>query len=368
MDKKNLKLITALRQELHAHPELSGQEHWTRRRLMTFLREHTALRVIDRGNWFYAVCKSSSGEKKPVAFRADFDAVPVEDQSGKPYASKNPGVGHMCGHDGHSAALAGLALELDQTGPRRDVYLIFQHAEETGRGALECASLFDEIDIAEIFAFHTAPHIPQGFVMARDGSGNCASKGMILRFEGAASHASRPEDGRNPAPAIAAVITALPALSAGFRGIVMSTVIHVRIGSPAFGTSPGEGALMLTIRGEYEAEMGGLQAGIEALAQDEARRHGLKCAFEYCDVFPEIVNHPASAQKVREAAVKQGLQIYEQDGPTRWSEDFGHYLKRARGAFFKIGAGPDCAPLHSTKYDFPDGVLETAVELFKLLI
>ena len=368
MNKKNLELITALRHELHAHPELSGQEHWTRQHLMKFLREHTALMIVDCGNWFYAVCKSPAGEKKPVAFRADFDAVPVEDQSGKPYASKNPGVGHMCGHDGHTSALAGLALELDQTGSQRDVYLIFQHAEETGQGALECAGLLDEIDIEEIFAFHTAPHIPQGFVLVRDGSGNCASKGMILRFEGAIAHASRPEDGRNPAPAIAAVIAAIPSLSAGYQGIVMCTVIHVRIGSPAFGTSPGEGVLMLTIRGEYEAEMDVLQADIEALAREEAFRHGLKCAFEYCDVFPEIVNHPASAQKVREAALKQGLKIYEQDSPTRWSEDFGHYLKRTKGAFFKIGVGPDCAPLHSTKYDFPDSILETAVEVFKSLV
>ena len=152
MKTENLNLIKNLRHELHAHPELSINERETKRRLMNFIEENTRLAVVDCGKWFYA-SRYVEGTKG-IAFRADMDALPMDEFINLPYGSQNPGVAHKCGHDGHCAALCGLALELDKIELTRSVYLIFQHAEETGQGARECAGFLRERSISSIYAFH----------------------------------------------------------------------------------------------------------------------------------------------------------------------------------------------------------------------
>ena len=173
MDRNHLDLAVELRHALHAHPELSNQEEWTRAELMRFLRAHTKLAVIDRGDWFYAVYRAPN-PKRRIAFRADHDALPIEDACDVPYASKIPGVGHKCGHDGHSAALAAFAMEIDKEGCSNDIYFIFQPAEETGDGAVKCAPLITEEKIDEVFAFHNWPGYPLGTVCIWYGAVNCA--------------------------------------------------------------------------------------------------------------------------------------------------------------------------------------------------
>src|SRR6476660_3691226 len=113
MDKKNLELAKQLRHELHQHPELSNHEAWTKQHLIDFLKKHTKLEIVDRGLWFYAIYRTGE-DKKNIAYRADFDALPIEETIDIPYASEFPGISHKCGHDGHSASLAGFALEIDQ--------------------------------------------------------------------------------------------------------------------------------------------------------------------------------------------------------------------------------------------------------------
>ena len=154
MDRENLEKIKRLRHELHAHPELSMEERETKRRLMEFLRENTKLFIEDRGHYFYAYANGKNEKLEPIAFRADMDALPMEEKAGLPYGSKNPGVCHKCGHDGHCAALCGLALEADRLGTDRPVYFIFQHGEEIGGGGEECAGLIREKGIRRVFAFH----------------------------------------------------------------------------------------------------------------------------------------------------------------------------------------------------------------------
>lgn len=109
MNSENLALCVALRHELHAHPELSGCETWTKWRLMDFLREHTSLKLFDHGYFFYALYQGKSAAPA-IAFRADFDALPIEDEIDAPHRSQCSGVGHKCGHDGHSATLCALGV------------------------------------------------------------------------------------------------------------------------------------------------------------------------------------------------------------------------------------------------------------------
>ena len=139
LSEKDAELLISLRHELHRRAELSGAEHHTKELLMAFLRDHTEFDVKDRGAWFYAFrpagpsadasstkapSPATSSSALPIAFRADMDALPIPESCGLPYASEDPNVSHRCGHDGHSAALCGLALSLNGQMLPRDVYLI----------------------------------------------------------------------------------------------------------------------------------------------------------------------------------------------------------------------------------------------------
>lgn len=368
MEKKNLELVTALRHELHTHPELSGQEVWTRKRLMDFLREHTKLEVVDRGNWFYA--KYSSGSNRPgIAFRADFDALPIDETISLPYGSQFPGTAHKCGHDGHSATMCGFALEVDQKGADRDIYFIFQHAEEIGAGAVECAPVIDECGISEIYGYHNMANYPVGSVALRNGTMFCASTGMIISFKGTSAHASLPENGHNPALAIADLIRLIPDLikPGKNKGLVLCTVIQVDIGEQAFGVSAHEGKLLLTCRGQYEDEMNVLIDTLKAKSEEFAKRDGLKVSFSFCDTFPETANDATAADKVRTVCSKLNIPVTEMPDPVRSSEDMGHFLKRAKGAFFLIGIG-DRPPIHDEKYDFLDDIIEPAVTIYQAIL
>ena len=359
-------LAVSLRHQLHAHPELSGQEQWTKACLMDFLRRHTQLEVVDQGSWFYARCPGKGSGS--VAFRADFDALPIQEDTPLPYRSQIPGVSHKCGHDGHSATLALLALTLKE--PPREVYLIFQCAEETGQGGEACARFLKERGVEEVYAFHNMSGYPLGAVCLRRGTMNCASRGMILHFEGTPAHASTPELGRSPALAVARLVEALPDLTRreDHKGLVLATVVQMDVGEPAFGMAAHRGALLLTLRADYEEELTALVAALEDLARREAEAWELSLSISYTDVFPANVNHDAAVRRVEKAAHRLGAPVVEMAAPMRASEDFGWYLREIPGAMFLLGNGEDHAPIHSADYDFPDVLLPQACALFTSLI
>jgi amidohydrolase len=368
MDRDILDRVVKLRHELHRHPELACREAWTKQRLIDFLKQNTALEIVDRGRWFYAVYRAGA-DKPNMAFRADFDALPIDETIDLPYGSQFPGIAHKCGHDGHSASLAGFALEIDRQGADKNVYFVFQHAEETGEGAAECVSLMDQAGIAEIFAYHNAPGLPENAVGVRDGVGCCASTGMIIRLKGVPCHASQPEDGRNPAFAMAELVRSIPGFTnpADYRGLAMCTVICIKAGREAFGVSASEGSLMLTIRAEYDEELERLRQNLEGKTRELAEKDGLEYDISFRDTFFATVSHKKSAGKLRRAAKELGLRVLEGDSPLRGSEDFGRFTQHTPGAFFSIGCGENHAPLHTTAYDFNDGIIPAAVDLYMAL-
>lgn len=372
MNKENYKKIVDLRHELHRHPELSCKEVWTKERLMDFVRKNTGLEVVDNGAYFYAVYRAEdqAGKRRGIAFRADFDALPIEDRIDKPYRSEVPGVGHKCGHDGHAAALCGLCLEVEDLSPDRDVYMLFQHAEETGKGAAVVQDCIKENpDIAEIYGFHNQPSVTEGKIVVPDEISNCASKGMSVFMTGKPTHASHPENGRNPVFALARVVGALKELTdpERYEGLVMCTVVQLDVGAYAFGTAASEGVLRMTIRAGIEREMDVLQERIERLSEKEAEKDGLKVRFEFDDYFPETRNTPSAVRKVYRAAEKLGYDAGKKETELG-SEDFGYYTKLVPGAIFYIGDGEDFPSLHTSAFDFNDAILENAVEMFKALI
>jgi len=368
MKKENLQLVTELRHELHTHPELSYEEVWTKQRLIEFLKEHTNnLQIIDEGKkYFYAAYRAGKG-KKNIAFRADFDALPIPETIGLPWASTIPGVAHKCGHDGHSSSLVGFALEVDQNGADQNIFFLFQHAEETGQGAIEAKEILQKESIDEIYGFHNMPGIPLKTVSIIDGTAHFASRGMAIEMVGLPSHASEPEKGINPSYAIAEIIDALPKFTSteNNEGLVLCTVIQIDVGSENYGIAAHSGTLKLTIRAEKEEELDRLQNNLENLSNQLGEEQGIQVSFTYNDIFPETVNTKECSDHIRAVCNEKGITWQELPQPYRASEDFGEYLKQVKGSFFFVGSGENHPGLHTLYYDFPDDIIETVVEVYK---
>ena len=406
MHPSNLEKITLLRHELHQCPEISMQESGTMSLLQSFLRENTTLDVCARDGWFYAFKKGQSGpacdsegrsaaSNAPIAFRADMDALPIPETIDLPYGSKNPGISHKCGHDGHCAALCGLALELSGMETARDVYLIFQPGEEIGAGALRCRDLIQEKGIAEVYAFHNLGGYPEGALVYRRGLTQPASEGLKIRLTGKASHASAPEKGNNPAGVLAGIVQFAMGIAAEGKKLKQSfslngsacpvssgesaaagkenpmrlcTVTGIRLGEGDFGSSPGEGEICMTLRAEVESEMKAMEKAVLTYSERAASDAGLGIKWSIHDYFPETRNHDAPMDKVLVAARKNKMPAIPMEEIWRASEDFGYYLKICPGAMFYIGNGEQYPALHTAEYDFNDRILEKAVDLFAALI
>jgi metal-dependent amidase/aminoacylase/carboxypeptidase family protein len=189
---------------------------------------------------------------------------------------------------------------------------------------------------------------------------------MIIHMKGVPCHASQPEDGRNPAFAIAELVRSIPEFTdpAGYKGLVMCTVICIDVGEEAFGMSASEGRLLLTIRGEHDDEMDILKQKLEEKAKKQAEKYGLEYDINYRDSFFATVSHKESNDKVRKAAKELGFLLLEGDRPIRGSEDYGAFTRRTKGAFFSVGCGEKRAGIHTVEYDFNDAIIPTVVDIY----
>lgn len=370
MNKEIFVKTLKLRHQLHQFPELSGEEAETRKRLKKFLTEHTNLEIVDKGLWFYAKYTPETPTEKKIAFRADFDAIKIDEDLPLPYSSTVKGVAHKCGHDGHSAALAAFAMSVEQKGADCEIYFIFQHGEETGIGGGPASQVIEDENIQEVYAIHNWPSAPFGSIGVRKGTVNCASKGMEIILTGSSAHASEPEKGKNPARLISKTILELDYITqpGRYSGLIQATVVQVDIGEPAFGVSAHKGRLLLTIRGENEEELEAMQKEIESFVLLSAEREGFQTEFRFHDEFPETCNDAKCTEMLREIAEENGWPINEFKEPIRSSEDFGYYLKKAPGALIWLGAGENWPPIHSEAFDYNDGLIERTVAVFWAII
>ena len=348
-------LIPQLRRALHACAERSGQEEYTKSMLMKFLKTYTTLEIIPCGDGFYAAHRETSADRPGIALRADYDALALPDGT----------AAHLCGHDGHAAALCGAALAVEGKRFGRNIFFLFQPAEETGAGAPGCLALLHQEHVGEIYGAHNLPGIPLGQVTTRAGTFACASRGVTLRFRGKPSHAAYPENGISPALAVGQLLCRIPELSepARYTGMTLCTVIGVSMGEKAFGAAAEAAEVWLTLRAEHDPDLEALHTLIITLSHALADSHQLEFSMEVQDVFPATENDPACARKVLDRCGGVAL-----EQPMRWSEDFGHYLRSCPGAFFGIGAGEHHPPLHTQDYEYPDELLQPAVEAFLNLL
>jgi amidohydrolase len=276
-------------------------------------------------------------------------------------------MSHACGHDGHMAVSAGLAVILSKHRPEKGtVALLFQPAEETGEGAaavMEHPS-FSALSPDYIFGFHNIPGAPAGTVIVRDNIFAYASRGMHITFTGSPAHAADPDAGKNPTAAALEIAAALP-LSATFP--CRATVTYVRIGSPDMGRAPFDADIAVTLRAPQGSDLDRYGESLTALVSSTAAAAGLKVSISWSDIFPETINNQLCTDIIRQAAARSGLAIETPSEPFLWSEDFGYYSSKYRGALLGIGAG-NTPPLHDENYTFPDAVIATALKLYMGII
>lgn len=372
MDPKNLEKTIKLRHKLHMYPELATKEEKTLRELKNFIKENTKLKIKEEEKWFYAY-KENKNNKKSIAFVEDFDALLIDETIKLPYGSKHQGISHKCGHDGHAATLAGLALEIDKTDYDKNIYLIFQHAEEIGKGAKEIIKIIKKIKIDEIYKMHNANYqrqndIKEGEIIYIYGINNFASQGLTIKFFGKNSHASLPEDGINPVFAINKIIDYVENNSnMDQEDIVFSSIVEVKLGDKNFGKNPGYGEISMTIRAKRQEKIEEFIKNLLETTKKAAQKYKIKTEIEYSDYFPEVKNHKENVEKIKKAAENLGYP-HRQITSQRSSEDFGYYTQEKRGAYFLIGNGKNYPQAHTVEFDYNDKIIEIGVEMFKELI
>ena len=375
MKELNVEEIIKFRKELHKNPELAGKENNTSERIKNFINRFNPDGTISgiAGNGLAFIFKGKE-EGKTILFRSELDALPIPEQNNFEYKSVTENVGHKCGHDGHMSILSGLASLLENNKPEKGkVVILFQPAEETGEGAKAVLNdkKFSSINPDYVFALHNLPGFPSSSVIIKPGVFTSASKGMIVKLSGKTSHASEPERGISPTPTVASIIQKLPAIPnemPGRKDFSLITIIHVRIGEVAFGTTPGEAEIMATLRSFDNDDMDLLTDICENIIKEEARKNELKYTIEWTEEFPSSVNDKDCVKIIKECSEKLNLNIVEIEQPFRWSEDFGHFLNEYKGALFGIGAGKEHPDLHNPDYDFPDDIIEPSIKLLYSLI
>lgn len=368
----NFKEIIKLRHDLHSLAEISGREKQTAQKVKQFLEPLKPLHIVENiGGYGLAAIFDSGKSGSTYMFRAELDALPLEEEIDIDYASLNPKVSHKCGHDGHMAILLGLAGIINS---RMDLWkgkviLIFQPAEETGTGAdLVWSDVkFKLLKPDFVFALHNLPGYPVNSIIIKTGLFCSASQGLVVKLKGRTSHAGHPEQGNSPLPAMVNLITFLQGLKdrvIGYNRSALVTVIHLQLGERAFGTNPGEGQVMITLRAHQQQDLDLMKSAIAQKVRKLAEIYDLSCSLDWVEYFPTVHNDELCVDKVHQAAHQLKLNIITQEQPFAWTEDFSHFTRNIPGVLFGLGAGEDYSPLHHRNYDFPDSLIETGINLW----
>lgn len=365
-----IKEIIKLRHDLHKHPEVSNNEFKTSERIVNFMRDLNPDEIINIGNTTKIFVFNGKKPGKTVVFRAELDALPIQEKSSLPYKSINKDVAHMCGHDGHMSILAGLAQKIStESLEYGKLAFLFQAAEEVEQGALDIVNdaAFKNIKADYIFALHNIPGVKKNSIVLRDGNFSAASKGMTIKLFGKTSHAAEPENGISPADAISQIITQLHKLrdnKSNYKDLVLLTIINIQLGEISFGTSPGYGVVRVTLRSFENDDMDILTANAEKIIEDIAESEKLKCEISYSEVFPASVNNQECFNIVEQAASENNFNKEYIEKPFKWSEDFGYFSQKYKSCLFGLGSGISQPPLHNPDFDFPDEILETGINIF----
>ena len=364
--------LTKFRRELHQYPELSGKEIKTAQKILYALKDMKPSKIIDKMGGHGLAAIFDSQEKGPtLLFRAELDALPIQEKNNLSWISKLPGVSHTCGHDGHMTMLLALGRIISRNPIKcGKVVLIFQPSEENGQGARAVVSdpRYEQIKPDLAFAIHIEPGRPFGYVSTRPGLMNCASLGLKITLHGKTAHAADPDDGISPSHAVAEFIQKISEFNHGdelnnnFR---LTTVTHVQIGEQTFGISPGDASIFVTLRTSNDDSLSQLDKDVRGLVSNISKQFKLTFDFEIFDHFAASINDK-EAHDIAVNAMKSLNINYGSIGvPMRASEDFGIFGKQSKAAMLCLGPGENYAALHNPDYDFNDDLIPIGTSIFE---
>ena len=365
-----------MRRHLHAHPELSFEEH------------ETAAYVAERlAHWGYEVTRNVGGlgvvgrlrggeGGRSIAIRADMDALPIQEATGLPYASTTNGKMHACGHDGHTTMLLGAAEYLARTRHfKGTVNLVFQPAEEAGKSsgaqAMIADGLFERFPCDAVFGLHNHPGAPAGTFLMRTGPLMAAADTATITITGRGGHASRPHLTVDPIVVAANLVMTLQTVVA--RNVNPTETAVVTVGTIHGGTAsnviPESAEIAVSIR-SFSAEVRDLlEARIRDIATSIAKAHGASVSIDYQRGYPVVINSEEetafATAVVRELVGEEKVSVCPM---IPGSEDFAYFLEQKPGCFLRLGNGEDSAILHSPKYDFNDDSLTTGAAMWARLV
>src|SRR3569832_589882 len=357
--------IQAWRRDIHEHPELGYEEKRTSTFVAERLREFGCDEVVTGlgGTGVVGVIKgrkpAAGGDVKVSGLRADMDALPIEEATGLPYASKTAGKMHACGHDGHTALLLGAARYLAETRNfAGEAVVIFQPAEEGGFGAAAMIKdgLFDRFPIDQVYGMHNGPGIPVGSFAIRPGPIMASTDAVNIHIEGRGGHAARPHLSIDSVMVGAQLITALQSIVARNVDPLESAVISMcefHAGN-ARNVIPQTAEIRGTVRTLTPEVRTRVEQRVREVVEGVARMTGAKIALAYERGYPVVVNHAAEtdfAIKVAEEIAGRGN--VQEMPPLMGGEDFAYMLEKRPGAFIFCGNG-DSAGLHHPAYNFND--------------
>lgn len=367
--------VAEWRRHIHQNPELLYDVHETSRFVAEKLRTF-GCDVVETGigrTGVVGIIKGQHGDGPVIGFRADMDALPILETSGKPWASKTPGKAHSCGHDGHTAMLLGAAQYLAETRNfKGSVAVIFQPAEEGGAGALAMINdgMMEKFAIKEVYGMHNEPRLAVGSFATRKGGIMAAADVFEITVNGRGSHAAQPHNSIDPVLAASHIVVALQTIVSRETDPLRSLVLTVASihGGEASNVIPATVKLAGTIRTLMPETRDFAEKRLKEVAHATASVHGATAEIVYRRGYPVTFNHDDETDFAVEIAGKvAGPKAVDPLMPPHMgAEDFSYMLEKRPGAFIFIGNG-DSPSLHNAAYDFNDEAIPYGISYWVTL-
>ncbi len=364
--------VVGYRRYLHAHPEVSGHEIETTKYLASILEKHSIPYTLNpAGNGLIARIKGNK-PGKVLAFRSDIDALPIQEETGLPFASEVPGVMHACGHDCHMAVLLafGLVLTNHLELVEGTVVLIFQPSEEKfpgGAAPMIATGLFD--DVEAYYGYHVAPELKTGEIGCNDGPVMASPTTFRIRVKGKSGHGAKPQDTVDPIVTACQIVLALQTIVS--RNVHPCDNVVVSCCQIHSGTTENviqeSASIIGTIRTYYESTAKLVSERMTSIAENISKAMGGSAEVEYEFTYPAVLNPTDQAELIRQAAKDLGYTPLDNLYPSMVGEDFAYYLRHRTGGHFFLGVGGDCSgtyyPLHSAFMSPDEAALSVGCEM-----
>ncbi|AZO50720.1 MAG: amidohydrolase [Mesorhizobium sp.] len=357
--------VAGWRRHLHQTPELNFDVFKTAAFVTGKLKEFGCDEVVTGlgKTGVVGIIRGRNGDGTTIGLRADMDALPINEITGKPYASTVPGKMHACGHDGHTAMLLGAAKYLSETRNfTGSVAVIFQPAEEGGGGGNEMVKdgMMERFGISKVFGMHNMPGLPVGQFAIRPGPIMAATAEFTITVKGRGGHAAMPHGTIDPIVITSQLVGAMQTIASRSTDPVESVVVSVTKfhAGDAYNVIPESAEIAGTVRSLKKEVAKKAEERIRALCDGLAAAFGATITFDYEPNYPVTFNHAEETVFAADVAadIAGNSQVHRSIQPVMGGEDFSYMLEARPGAFIFIGNG-DTAGLHHPAYDFNDEVI-----------